>query len=186
MAKRTRPDCFAHAVPAILGGLISHLPRLPQSRPCAEVNMHLRTAQNSLPIRPAAILLAVAYALVIAPCTDRLIAAERVSFRHDVMAVLSKAGCNQGTCHGNQNGKNGFKLSLRGEDDRFDHRALVRDQLGRRLNELDPDASLLLLKAIGRVPHGGGRRFDVDSLEYRTLAIGSPRGITMTRPTRHG
>src|SRR5688572_28125414 len=35
-----------------------------------------------------------------------------VSFRNDVMAVLSKAGCNLGTCHGNANGKGGFKLSL--------------------------------------------------------------------------
>ena len=38
------------------------------------------------------------------------------SFSADVMAVLSKAGCNAGTCHGNQNGKGGFKLSLRGQD----------------------------------------------------------------------
>ena len=41
-----------------------------------------------------------------------------VSFRHDVMPVLSRAGCNQGACHGNLNGKGGFKLSLRGEDPR--------------------------------------------------------------------
>ena len=38
-----------------------------------------------------------------------------VSFRNDVMAVLSKAGCNAGACHGNQNGKGGLKLSLRGD-----------------------------------------------------------------------
>ncbi|HXI52248.1 MAG TPA: hypothetical protein VNH84_12100, partial [Candidatus Saccharimonadales bacterium] len=44
-----------------------------------------------------------------------------VSFRNDVMAVLSKGGCNSGPCHGNQNGKAGFKLSLRGEDAEFDH-----------------------------------------------------------------
>ena len=38
------------------------------------------------------------------------------SFRTDVMAALSKAGCNLGTCHGNATGKGGFKLSLRGQD----------------------------------------------------------------------
>ena len=39
---------------------------------------------------------------------------EECSFRNDVMAVLAKAGCNAGACHGNKNGKGGFKLSLRG------------------------------------------------------------------------
>ena len=33
---------------------------------------------------------------------------EPVSFRNEVMAVLSRAGCNQGVCHGNLNGKGGF------------------------------------------------------------------------------
>ena len=32
------------------------------------------------------------------------------------MPTLSRMGCNAGTCHGAQNGKNGFKLSLRGYD----------------------------------------------------------------------
>lgn len=36
---------------------------------------------------------------------------ETISFERDVMAVLSKAGCNLGTCHGNQHGKGGFRLS---------------------------------------------------------------------------
>ncbi len=131
--------------------------------------MPLRSAQTAARFWHSATLVAAGWATLCAAGPGSLSAAERVSFRHEVMAVLSKSGCNQGTCHGNQNGKNGFKLSLRGADSRLDHRALVRDQLGRRLNELDPEASLLLLKAIGRVPHGGGRRFDVDSLEYRTL-----------------
>src|SRR5713226_9554702 len=83
-----------------------------------------------------------------------------VSFRNDVMAVLSKAGCNQGTCHGNQNGKNGFKLSLRGEDPAFDLAALTRDTFGRRTDALQPAESLLLLKPTGAIPHEGGKRFD--------------------------
>lgn len=96
-------------------------------------------------------------------------AAEAVSFRTDVMAVLSKGGCNQGTCHGNQNGKNGFKLSLRGENPAADWLSLTRDQFSRRVDSLDPASSLLVEKATGRLPHGGGRRFEPGSLEYQTL-----------------
>jgi hypothetical protein len=92
-----------------------------------------------------------------------------VSFRNDVMAVLSRAGCNQGACHGNQNGKNGFKLSLRGQDPAFDFNVLTRDTLGRRTDCLHPEDSLILAKATSRVPHEGGKRFDRDSLEYRLL-----------------
>lgn len=95
--------------------------------------------------------------------------AEEVSFRRDVVAVLSKAGCNLGTCHGNFNGKNGFKLSLRGQDPAADWRFLTHDQFGRRTNRLEPEQSLILLKATAAVPHEGGRRFDQDSPEYETL-----------------
>src|SRR5438105_4568361 len=87
------------------------------------------------------------------------IMANPISFRNEVMAVLSKAGCNQGACHGNQNGKNGFKLSLRGQDPDFDLASLSRDMHGRRIDPLKPDESLLLLKATAKVPHEGGRRF---------------------------
>src|SRR5467141_2455119 len=96
--------------------------------------------------------------------------AQLVTFRNDVMAVLSKAGCNQGTCHGNQNGKNGFKLSLRGEDPAFDLAVLTRDMLGRRTNRLRRADSLLLLKPTASIPHEGGRRFRVHSPEYDILA----------------
>lgn len=92
-----------------------------------------------------------------------------VSFRHDVMAVLSRGGCNMGACHGNQNGKNGFRLSLRGEDADFDLYSLTRDMHGRRVNPLDPSASLLLAKATGSLPHEGGKRFDTQSAEYAIL-----------------
>jgi len=85
------------------------------------------------------------------------------------MAVLSKAGCNQGVCHGNQNGKNGFKLSLRGENPDWDYGALTRDMLGRRINKDRPADSLILLKPTASIPHEGGRRFSADSPEYRIL-----------------
>src|SRR5438552_5379802 len=96
-------------------------------------------------------------------------AAEPVRFNVEVTAVLSKAGCNQGVCHGNLNGKGGFKLSLRGQDLDFDRHALTREALGRRVNPQAPDASLFLLKATGQVLHEGGVRFGVQSDEFRIL-----------------
>src|SRR4051812_46702573 len=57
-----------------------------------------------------------------------------VSFVQDVQPVLSKVGCNAGTCHGAQAGKNGFKLSLRGYDPIYDYRALTDDLEARRFN----------------------------------------------------
>ncbi len=92
------------------------------------------------------------------------------SFRNHVQSVLTKSGCNMGACHGAAAGKNGLYLSLRGYNDDADWLALTRSAGGRRLNLADPGRSLILLKATGTVPHKGGRRFDVDSPEYTTLA----------------
>jgi hypothetical protein len=105
-----------------------------------------------------------------------------VSFRNEVMAVLSRAGCNQGICHGNLNGRGGFKLSLRGQDLDFDRAALTRDSLGRRANTQNPDASLLLLKAAGQVAHEGGPRFAVGSEEYRILRTWIAAGVRLDPP----
>jgi hypothetical protein len=79
-----------------------------------------------------------------------------VSFVRDVMPTLSRMGCNAGTCHGSAEGKNGFKLSLRGYDPQLDHRALTDDLEGRRFNRAAPDTSLMLMKMSGGVPHTGG------------------------------
>jgi len=79
-----------------------------------------------------------------------------VSFVTQVQPVLSKLGCNAGTCHGAAQGKVGFKLSLRGYDPLFDHRALTDDLEGRRFNRAAPEKSLMLLKTSGAVPHQGG------------------------------
>jgi hypothetical protein len=105
-----------------------------------------------------------------------------VSFRNEVMAVLSRAGCNQGICHGNLNGRGGFKLSLRGQDIDFDRAALTRDSLGRRANTQNPDASLLLLKATGQIAHEGGPRFARSSEEYRILRTWVAAGIPLDPP----
>ena len=77
-------------------------------------------------------------------------------FTRDVTPIISKLGCNAGTCHGSAKGKNGFKLSLRGYDPAFDHAALTDDLEGRRFNRAAPDRSLFLLKVSGVVPHVGG------------------------------
>jgi hypothetical protein len=81
-----------------------------------------------------------------------------VSFRHEVIAALNVAGCNQGACHGIPSGRGGFKLSLRGYDPDADYLALTREVVGRRTNRLDPEASLILQKGLGRIAHEGGPR----------------------------
>lgn len=105
-----------------------------------------------------------------------------VSFQNEVMAVLSRAGCNQGICHGNLNGKGGFKLSLRGQDSAFDLVALTREQLGRRVNPMAPERSLFLLKATGQVAHEGGPRIAVASEEYRLLRDWIHQGMRADPP----
>src|SRR2546421_3012342 len=92
------------------------------------------------------------------------------SFRNHVQPVLAKFGCSAGACHGAAAGQNGFKLSLRGYDDSGDYLALTRNALGRRIIPADPGRSLLLLKPTTAIPHKGGKRFEVGSLEYRVLA----------------
>src|SRR3954454_11444159 len=79
-----------------------------------------------------------------------------VSFVRDVMPTLARMGCNAGTCHGSAEGKNGFKLSLRGYDPLLDHRSLTDDLEGRRFNRAAPESSLMLLKTSSGVPHVGG------------------------------
>ena len=104
--------------------------------------------------------------------------ADDVHFTRDVMAVISRAGCNLGTCHANLNGKGGFKLSLRGENPNLDHQTLTRESAGRRMNPRNPETSLILLKATAQVPHEGGLRFPLNSPEYEIvrswIAAGAP------------
>jgi hypothetical protein len=92
-----------------------------------------------------------------------------VDFRTDVIAALSRAGCNQGACHGSPMGKNGFRLSLRGFDPDVDFAMLTRGDLGRRVNRQSPANSLFLLKGTGALPHQGGVRFKADAPAYQVL-----------------
>src|SRR5438876_4189131 len=105
-----------------------------------------------------------------------------ISFRNDVMAVLSKAGCNSGQCHGNANGKAGFKLSLRGQDPEWDYNALTRDMFGRRTNPEDANQSLILLKPTTQIAHEGGQRFKQDSEEYQILRAWIAEGMPSDPP----
>ncbi len=100
-----------------------------------------------------------------------------VSFRRDVVPVLNVGGCNAGACHGTPSGKNGFKLSLRGFDPAADFVQLTREQFGRRVDRHDPAASLLLAKAVGRVPHEGGPRFGAASLPGELLTAWLAEGL---------
>ena len=90
-----------------------------------------------------------------------------VSFTRDVMPVLSKAGCNGGGCHGNQNGKGGFKLSLWGENPTLDHKNILSSE--KRANLSNPEVSKLLRKPTLLENHEGDKRFDLKSEEYQIL-----------------
>jgi hypothetical protein len=93
------------------------------------------------------------------------------SFERDVLPVLSAYGCNSGACHGKSRGQNGFHLSLRGFDPPADYAAIVQQARGRRVSPASPATSLLLRKATGEAPHGGGRRFDERDAAYETVRL---------------
>jgi hypothetical protein len=95
--------------------------------------------------------------------------ARPISFRLDVLPVFAKAGCNNGSCHGSARGQDGFNLSLFGFDPVGDHKRITTEQPGRRINLADTEASMLLTKSIGAVPHTGGKLFDKDHAFYHTL-----------------
>ena len=93
----------------------------------------------------------------------------QVDFEKHIQGLLCRNGCNAGSCHGSFQGKGGLFLSLFAYSPEKDHIALTQDAMGRRINFIDPEQSLVLLKATGSVPHGGGKRFDKDSDAYRTF-----------------
>ena len=97
-------------------------------------------------------------------------AGSSVSFVNDVVPLLTRHGCNAGACHAKAgNGQNGFQLSLLGFEPAEDYEHLVKEARGRRLFAAVPENSLLLLKAAGKVPHGGGRRIPEDSSAWTTI-----------------
>jgi hypothetical protein len=103
-----------------------------------------------------------------------------INFANQIVPILTKLGCNGGGCHGKASGQNGFHLSLLGFDPDFDYSALVKEARGRRVFAASPEHSLILLKASGTIAHGGGKRMELDSDEYklirRWIAAGTPFG----------
>lgn len=105
-----------------------------------------------------------------------------VDFADAIIPILTKAGCNSGSCHGKSGGQNGFQLSLLGFDPAFDYESIVRDARGRRVFPAQPLASLFLVKPQARAPHGGGLRIGRDSAEARVLTRWIAQGMPKTGP----
>ena len=109
--------------------------------------------------------------------------ARPVSFRMDVMPVFMRAGCNTGACHGSARGKDGFRLSLFGFDPEGDYFRLTRELGYRRVNLAVPEDSLVLQKALGAVPHTGGKRFEPTSEYAKTMTTWLQAGAPNDPPT---
>jgi hypothetical protein len=107
-------------------------------------------------------------------------------FAEDVVPVLTRAGCNMGACHGKAAGQNGFHLSLLGYDPAGDYQNIVREALGRRIDRLVPEQSLILAKATGRTPHAGGPRLAAGGVECATLLDWIRSGAPERREGAHG
>jgi uncharacterized protein DUF1549/uncharacterized protein DUF1553/Big-like domain-containing protein len=88
----------------------------------------------------------------------------KLSFVKDVVPVFTMAGCAGSNCHGSIRGQKGFKLSLFGYEPEIDHEAILP-----RIDRANPEKSLVLTKPTFQIQHGGGLRFAVGSLEYRTI-----------------
>jgi hypothetical protein len=100
-----------------------------------------------------------------------------INFGNQIVPIFTKAGCNAGGCHGKSGGQNGFKLSLLGFEPAEDYEYLVKEGKARRIFPAAPDRSLLLLKATATLPHGGGRRLDEGSDDYKLLARWISQGM---------
>lgn len=107
-----------------------------------------------------------------------------VSFVNDIVPVLTKSGCNAGTCHAKApNGQNGFQLSLLGFEPLEDYEHLVKEGRGRRLFPASPENSLVVRKATGGIPHKGGARIEPTSPEYSLLVNWIKQGAVYDGPT---
>ncbi len=106
----------------------------------------------------------------------------QINFKNQIVPIFTKLGCNSGGCHGKASGQNGFKLSLLGFYPDEDYEYLVKEARGRRLFPTSPAESLLLLKATGKSPHGGGKRMEEGSYEYRMLYRWIEQGMPYGSP----
>jgi hypothetical protein len=105
-----------------------------------------------------------------------------INFGNQIVPIFTKLGCNGGGCHGKASGQNGFKLSLLGFEPEMDYVALVKEARGRRVFPASPDQSLLLMKASGGTAHGGGKRMEVGSDEYKLIRRWIAAGLPFGKP----
>jgi hypothetical protein len=106
-----------------------------------------------------------------------------INFPNQVVPVFTKLGCNSGGCHGKASGQNGFKLSLLGFEPEVDYTALVKEARGRRVFPAAPERSLVLMKATGVMAHGGGKKMDPNSDEYKLVRRWIAAGLPYGQPT---
>ena len=103
-----------------------------------------------------------------------------ITFESDIQPQLTRLGCNAGACHGKSRGQNGFALSLLGFDSDFDYDAITHEGRGRRVFPSAVEESLLLRKATGQLPHGGGKRIDAGSQTYEEIQTWIRNGMPRT------
>ena len=121
--------------------------------------------------------------IAVIPFEVQAISSEKsVSFPNSIVPLFTKHGCSGGGCHGKSSGQNGFKLSLLGFEPQEDYEYLLREARGRRIFPAAPERSLLLLKATGQLPHGGGSRIDADSFDYKTIVKWIRQGMPYGKP----
>jgi len=92
-----------------------------------------------------------------------------IRFEAEVLAVLTKQGCNAGSCHGAPEGKGGFALSMLAYLPQRDEESLIRGARSRRVTPLEPEESLLLKKPMLRVTHVGGKKLRPSDVAYQML-----------------
>ncbi len=106
-----------------------------------------------------------------------------LNFTNHVVPIFTKLGCSSGGCHGKIAGQNGFRLSLLGFDPAFDYDNLLKETRGRRVFPAAPEKSLVLTKATGTVPHGGGKKMDPAGEEFKIVRRWVASGAPFGRPT---
>ena len=105
-----------------------------------------------------------------------------VDFENELQPMLTRFGCNSGSCHGKARGQGGFQLSLLGFDPQQDFDAIVKEGRGRRVFAGAPENSLLLTKPTAKVPHGGGKRLESGGAEYHALLNWVRQGLPRKAP----
>src|ERR1041385_8372402 len=119
---------------------------------------------------------------LLAPALPFVGMADQPSFVNDIVPIFTRSGCANSNCHGSIRGQAGFKLSLFGYEPQLDYQAIVKDQDGRRIDRNSPPQSLILRKPTFAIPHGGGERFKVGSLEYNGILEWIQQGAEYDTP----